>query len=83
MLARLRLRWRGLEFVQRDAHDVGDRDLQRIDTCWSVVTGLSMVNRYSRQTANRPPLAGTRRRRTVPMAARSPFKSLSRRRVMG
>ena len=44
MLARLRLWWRGLEFVQRDAHDVVDRDLQRIDTCWSVVTGLSMVD---------------------------------------
>ena len=44
MIARLRLWWRGLEFVQRDAHDVVDRDLQRIDTCWSVVTGLSMVD---------------------------------------
>ena len=44
MFARLRLWRRGLEFVARDERDVAERDLQRIDTCWSVVTGLSMVD---------------------------------------
>jgi eukaryotic-like serine/threonine-protein kinase len=44
MMARLRLWRRGLEFVPREEHQVAERDLQRIDTCWSIVAGLSMVD---------------------------------------
>ena len=41
---RARIRWRGLAFVARDAHAHSGRRLLRIDTCWSVTTGLAMVD---------------------------------------
>ena len=41
---RAQLRWRGLDFVERAEDRVGADDLLRIDTCWSVVTGLMMVD---------------------------------------
>jgi hypothetical protein len=41
---RLRLRRRGLEFVERDAARIAADTLLRIDTCWSVATGLAMVD---------------------------------------
>ena len=41
---RARLRWRGLDFRERDAGHVAEEDLLRIDTCWSVTTGLGMVD---------------------------------------
>jgi hypothetical protein len=44
MIRRARLRWRGLRFVERDADQVAVEDLLRIDTCWSITTGLAMVN---------------------------------------
>lgn len=41
---RLKLRWRGLRFVSRPIQDI-DRDaLLRVDTCWSAVTGLVVVD---------------------------------------
>jgi hypothetical protein len=41
---RARLRWRGLRFVPRSVDEV-DRDaLLRIDTCWSGITGLGLVD---------------------------------------
>jgi tetratricopeptide (TPR) repeat protein len=44
---RARLRWRGLRFVPRSSDEV-DRDaLLRIDTCWSAVTGLALVDMIS------------------------------------
>ena len=41
---RVRLRWRGLDIVERDASGVAADDLLRIDIHWSVVTGLGMVD---------------------------------------
>ena len=41
---RARIRWRGLAFVARDAHHMPADSLLRIDTCWSVTTGLAMVD---------------------------------------
>jgi hypothetical protein len=41
---RIRLRRRGLEFVERDAARIAADRLLRIDTCWSVATGLAMVD---------------------------------------
>ena len=41
---RLRLRWRGLQFTSRPAHDVPAAELLRIDTCWSVAAGLAFVD---------------------------------------
>ncbi|MEM7582491.1 MAG: AAA family ATPase [Acidobacteriota bacterium] len=44
IINRLRLRLRGLEFVARDAADIPERDLVRIDTCWAVTNGLSLAD---------------------------------------
>ena len=41
---RLRLRLRGLRFTERAPHDVEPQDLVRIDTCWAVGNGLSLVD---------------------------------------
>jgi hypothetical protein len=46
---RLRLRWRGLTFVERDARCVPPAQLLRVDTCGSVATGLALVD-YARAT---------------------------------
>ncbi|HEY7509434.1 MAG TPA: AAA family ATPase, partial [Vicinamibacteria bacterium] len=44
MLRRLWLRVRGLEFRERDAGAVPPGELIRIDACWSVAIGLSLVD---------------------------------------
>ena len=41
---RARIRWRGLAFVARDPDHIPADSLLRIDTCWSVTTGLAMVD---------------------------------------
>jgi len=41
---RLRIRFRGLEFRERDASQISPERLIRIDTCWSVSFGLSMID---------------------------------------
>jgi tetratricopeptide (TPR) repeat protein len=41
---RIRIRWRGLAFVARDPDEVPADRLLRIDTCWSVATGLALVD---------------------------------------
>jgi serine/threonine protein kinase len=41
---RLTLRWRGLRFVSRPSHDIDPDALLRVDTCWSAVTGLALVD---------------------------------------
>ena len=41
---RVRLRWRGLRFVSRRVDDIDADALLRVDTCWSAVTGLAMVD---------------------------------------
>jgi hypothetical protein len=41
---RARLRWRGLGFTERAARDVPADLLLHTDICWSVATGLSMVD---------------------------------------
>jgi hypothetical protein len=44
LVRRALLRWRGLDFVERTEELVAADDLLRIDTCWSVVTGLMLVD---------------------------------------
>src|SRR6185503_10712399 len=44
LLRRAQLRWRGLDFVPRDASQIAAEDLLRIDACWSITTGLAMVD---------------------------------------
>jgi tetratricopeptide (TPR) repeat protein len=44
LLRRAQLRWRGLDFVARDASQIAAGDLLRIDACWSITTGLAMVD---------------------------------------
>jgi serine/threonine protein kinase len=44
LLHRLRIRLRGLEFTERDAGDISETDLQRIDICWAVAAGLGVVD---------------------------------------
>src|SRR6185436_5443941 len=44
LLQRAQLRWRGLDFVARDASQIAAEDLLRIDACWSITTGLAMVD---------------------------------------
>jgi predicted Ser/Thr protein kinase/tetratricopeptide (TPR) repeat protein len=44
MMRRAQLRWRGVEFVAREADRIPAEDLLRIDTCWSVTTGLLLVD---------------------------------------
>ena len=41
---RARLRWRGLRFVATPAERIDADTLLRIDTCWSVTTGLMAVD---------------------------------------
>jgi hypothetical protein len=41
---RARIRWRGLAFVARDPDHIPADRLLRIDTCWSVATGLALVD---------------------------------------
>jgi serine/threonine protein kinase len=41
---RARLRWRGWRFTERDAKEVPPDQLLRIDICWSVMIGISMVD---------------------------------------
>ncbi len=41
---RARIRWRGLAAVEREAAQIPAETLLRIDTCWSVVTGLALVD---------------------------------------
>jgi hypothetical protein len=44
LLRRLQLKMRGLGFVERDASQISSETLQRIDACWSVTKGLSLVD---------------------------------------
>ena len=44
LIGRLYLRWRGFRFSERAARQVAERDLARIDVCWSARIGLSLVN---------------------------------------
>jgi tetratricopeptide (TPR) repeat protein len=44
ILRRAQIRLRGLGFRKRDVGEVSDQDLMRIDTCWSVAVGLSLVD---------------------------------------
>src|SRR5262249_11352996 len=44
LIGRARIRLRGLRFRQRDASQIASEQLARIDTCWSVATGLGMVD---------------------------------------
>ena len=44
LLRRARLRWRGWRFAEREASNVPPDVLLRVDICWSVMTGLSMVD---------------------------------------
>ena len=41
---RLKIRLRGLGFVERQVDEVSPEDLMRIDTCWSVAMGLGIVD---------------------------------------
>jgi hypothetical protein len=44
---RFRLWLRGLEFRERDAAEVPERDLHRLDVTWAVTAGLSMIEPLS------------------------------------
>ena len=44
LLRRLRLKLRGLRFVERDARDIPAPQLLRIDICWAVSVGLALVD---------------------------------------
>jgi serine/threonine protein kinase len=44
LLRRSQLRWRGLRFAERRDDAVAPAALSRIDTCWSVMTGIAMVD---------------------------------------
>ncbi len=41
---RIKIRLRGLRFVERRADEVAPADLMKIDTCWSVAMGLGIVD---------------------------------------
>src|SRR5258707_7101780 len=41
---RLQLRWRGLRFVSRRVDEIDADAILRVDTCWSAVTGLALVD---------------------------------------
>jgi hypothetical protein len=41
---RLQIRVRGLSFTERDAAEIREADLVRIDTCWAVAAGLGAVD---------------------------------------
>jgi eukaryotic-like serine/threonine-protein kinase len=44
LVRRGQLRWRGLAFVERRRDEIAPEVLSRIDTCWSVMTGIAMVD---------------------------------------
>jgi len=44
LFKRVQIRLRGLNFVERDASQIPDADLVRIDTCWAVAAGLGAVD---------------------------------------
>ncbi len=44
LLKRLQIRVRGLNFTERDASEIPESDLVRIDTCWAVAAGLGAVD---------------------------------------
>src|SRR5262249_58741067 len=44
LLRRMQLARRGLNFTPRDAAQIPDDDLLRIDTCWAISTGLLWVD---------------------------------------
>ena len=44
LLRRASLRARGLRFKERTAEEIPAEELLRVDTCWSVATGLSLVD---------------------------------------
>jgi tetratricopeptide (TPR) repeat protein len=44
LLRRMRLRVRGLDFAERDARDIPEQELLRIDICWAVSVGLALVD---------------------------------------
>jgi len=44
ILRRLWIRLRGLEFTERQASDIPEADLARIDICWTVAAGLGVVD---------------------------------------
>src|SRR5882724_2192119 len=44
ILRRLWIRMRGLEFIERNASDIPEADLARIDICWTVAAGLGAVD---------------------------------------
>jgi eukaryotic-like serine/threonine-protein kinase len=41
---RARLRWRGLQFTSKRVDEIDADALLRVDTCWSAVTGLALVD---------------------------------------
>jgi serine/threonine protein kinase/tetratricopeptide (TPR) repeat protein len=44
LLKRLQIKLRGLNFTERDASQIPEADLVRIDTCWAVAAGLGAVD---------------------------------------
>ncbi|MCM3905133.1 MAG: protein kinase [Pyrinomonadaceae bacterium] len=44
ILKRIRIRMRGLNFTERDASEISQADLFRIDLCWAVAAGLGAVD---------------------------------------
>ena len=68
---RLRLVWRGLRFVPRQAVEIDADTLRRVDTCWSATTGLMLVDMVSASHFSARHLTdGARCRRTIPHRSR-------------
>jgi serine/threonine protein kinase/tetratricopeptide (TPR) repeat protein len=44
LLKRIQIRLRGFNFTERDASQIPEADLVRIDTCWAVAAGLAAVD---------------------------------------
>lgn len=44
ILRRIQIRFRGLTFTERDASEISQADLFRIDLCWAVAAGLGAVD---------------------------------------
>ncbi len=44
LLKRLQIRLRGLNFIERDATQISEADLFRIDICWGLAAGLGVVD---------------------------------------
>jgi serine/threonine protein kinase/tetratricopeptide (TPR) repeat protein len=44
LMKRLQIRLRGLNFTERNASEIAEADLVRIDTCWAVAAGLGAVD---------------------------------------